>query len=267
MPRTDFHPEEHGFAFINSWGFDDEERADIEAALVAATRLPGIIWRQPLLSFWGRRLYKQLQVWTKPLFVERHGLCGGMAYAALDYYRRPDIPFPRGEGRSNWPDHTTEGGGILRGYLRRRLLESLAANTPRFLLWMFMLHDIPVDAWPLRGGPSWLAKETAIEWKTLKRHIDTGDPWPLGLVGETRLPTENHQVLATGYEDPGDGTGVVYLYDMNCPGEEREIKLTLDEGGVKISQEDCVSSARGTIQGFFCEAYIPNPDPPLVNWP
>ena len=40
----------------------------------------------------------------------------------------------------------------------------------------------------------------------------------------------NHQVLATGYDDPGDGTGTLYLYDNICPDSETVIRLDFRDG-------------------------------------
>jgi hypothetical protein len=132
---------------------------------------------------------------------------------------------------------------------------------------MFRLHHLEADSWPLRGGPAWLAKQTLNEWKKLKAHLDAGEPWPLGLVGQTSNPTLNHQVLAIGYEELDDGTGIVFLYDMNCPGEDRRIKLRVDGQEVKITGEDCPSGPRGNLQGFFCERYERDPNPPAIDWP
>ena len=80
-------------------------------------------------------------------------------------------------------------------------------------------------------------------------------------MGTTNDPFSNHQVLATGYDDDGGGRGTIYLYDMNCPGAEQTIRL--DFSGESLLAEESCLGARGKLQGFFCEEYLPVRPPAL----
>jgi hypothetical protein len=101
-----------------------------------------------------------------------------------------------------------------------------------------------------------------VHWRHLKRHIDAGEPWPIGLVGTTKDPFTNHQVLACGYDERGDGRGTIYIYDMNCPGAEQTIEL--DFRGESLLADESCPGGRGSLRGFFCEDYTPS-QPPSVN--
>jgi hypothetical protein len=177
-----------------------------------------------------------------------------MAFAAADYYAA-GAPLPRGVGYSDIPQDSTPRGRALRDYLWERQTQSLRLNAPQLLHWMAMLH-LPF------AGPSWLLGRVREEWATLKAHIDAGRPWPLCLIGSSASPFNNHQVLAYGYDDHGDDTGVINVYDMNAPGREQTI--TLDMRGHALAAVESVPNAeRGPLQAFFCERYAPAALPTL----
>ncbi len=262
MPRTGFTPQTHGFAFANSWTLDEVETNQIRGILTAAvntafTALNPVLL-VPLVVFgWGRSLC----TWIADGLPETYGLCGGMAFAALDYYRS-GLTLPRGSGRSDQPTRVTRKGAALRSYLWQRLLQSLTTGhaAAYTLAWMGALHLMP-KRWPLRGGAPWVGRNSRAHWDRLKAHINAGEPWPIGLVGATTDPFMNHQVVAYGYDDNGDGRGTAYVYDMNCPGAEQTIQLDF-RGEVLIARESC-PGARGELVGFFCEAYSPELPPDL----
>jgi hypothetical protein len=185
-----------------------------------------------------------------------------MAFAALDYYRIKS-PLPRGNGYYDQPTRATPAGTRLRTYLWKRLLDSLELNAAKVLVWMVVLHVLPAW-WPFNGGNAWLLRESKKEWNVLKEHIDAGEPWPIALIGTTKNPCNNHQVLAYGYEDADDETGCIYVYDMNCPGDERKINIDM-RGNTLLAVEDCASTTRGPLQGFFCEDYKPVVPPETIG--
>lgn len=267
MSKTGFRPETDGFAFVNSWQYDEQEKTEIRELLQVGLQSTREVLRHlpggPLLLFVLGDLRSEVTTWVNDALVEPYGLCGGMAFAAADYFRS-DTHIPRG-AQNDRPTRDTPEGKALRQYIRGRLLDSLLLNGVTFLAWMANLHGL-ADWGPLRGGPGWLRNESQKHWRLLKQHIDGGNPWPIGLVGETRDPTLNHQVLAYGYEDSSDGTGTIYVYDMNCPGEEQTLALDF-RGEALTAKEDCGSSKRGGLRGFFCEAYLPEPEPPAIDWP
>ena len=68
------------------------------------------------------------------------GLCGGMAFSSLDFYREPmaltDVPHARDNTQ---PDGSTS----LRQYIWQRLLDSLGSNGGRFMEYLVTLHILP----------------------------------------------------------------------------------------------------------------------------
>ncbi len=268
MPKTNFRPEVDGFAFINSWVYDDNETQEVRALLQGAASLTGILRSvlpaNPLVGLISRDVQNQLIPSINNALLERYGLCGGMAFAALDYYSNPNRNIPRGTDSNVQPTRDTPQGAILRSYLWRRLIDSLTANVSTFLLWIAFLHHVPDNAW-LGGGPRWLSRQSLKECQKLKRYLDAGQPWPVGLVGTTPVATEDHQVVAYDYTESSDGSTTFYLYDMNCPGTGKTTTITFGDGRLK-AVEQC-SGGRGPLQGFFCEQYAINPDPPAVSWP
>ena len=255
MPRTIFRPQIDGFAFANSWIFDQNETAQVRAAFAAAVNSALVLLAGPFgaaLAFFN--VGGTLTNWVASSGLIQYGLCGGMAFGALDYYKA-GLVVPRGTGPNDVPDSTVTEGETLRNYLWQRLLDSLfiggAASST--LAWMAVLHLIPRE-WPFLGGHPWLLAKSREHWNTLKAHIDSGEPWPIGLVGTTTVPFSNHQVLVYGYDDPGDNTGTMYVYDMNCPGNEQTIQVDFS-GQMLEANESCPNPDRGPLRGFFCEAY------------
>lgn len=115
MPRTSFRADVNGFAFINCWQFDETEKVQIRAifqgAISAAQTLSMFLPFNPLVWLILGDVRSQLATWASQAQVEAYGLCGGMAFAALDYYYHPDLTFPRGTGPDNQPTPDTPPGG------------------------------------------------------------------------------------------------------------------------------------------------------------
>lgn len=259
MGKTPFRPQTNGFAFVNSWKFSPEEDTKMKQTLALSANSVAGVQDVGFGAMFNKTLKPVLRRWLKGALPEYYGLCGGMADAALDYYR-VGKPLPRGTGYSDIPTDDTPEGRALRGYLLRRQLESMALNFPKLLLWMAILHiDLPF----IEGdGPRWLLNHSFDEWAELKGHLDSGSPWPLMLIGNSTSPFNNHQVLAYGYDEPSDGKGVIYVYDMNCPDHETTIALDFTQT-VLEAQESCPNTARGPLRGFFCNIYQPA-EPPEV---
>ena len=265
MTRTSFDPKKHGFAFINWWEFDADERERLHETFAnylkwgvivgaAAFGLPGTLFA--ILGV--RALRKTMESHLAPTF----GLCGGMCFAALDFYHthkagRPSL-------REQYPGGLPDTGEELRSYIWKRQLdslvslESLPGDGARFLAWVIALNHIP-RGWPFRGGPAWLLAQSKEEWPKLKRSLDQGEPMPIGLVRDAGNVYDNHQVLAIGYDEDADG-GTIYLYDPNCPDVESAIHITFGEHQL-TGEESCGSSP--VLLGFFCENYKPL-DPPAA---
>ncbi len=248
MSRTNFDPQVTGFAFNNAWHLDKQEARIVRGTLfttllLVGLRIPSVSRRLSRFTLWIGIVGLILANLRLDTLV--YGLCGGMAFTALDYYslgwKAPDGFSP------NRPTHTIVEGRILRDFIWKRTLDSLWANSFTFLKWMLILHFHP-------DHKRLLSRMNHQELARLKAHIDQGTPWPIGLIGTTWSPLNNHQVLAIGYdEDAPGGTINILVYDSNCPLSIS--KLVLDASEFVSLHESCFNADRGLLQGFFCEAY------------
>lgn len=260
--KTTFCPATDAFAFNNSWSIDGRELEEVRRFL--AQERAGVVraLARSRLARWLVRQIEQRQLIDGVLREEhltRYGLCGGMAYAALDYYRQGWV-IPQGTGPDDHPTHDSPPGSALRNYIWHRLLDSMQGRAAQVMLrWSVALHVIPTL------GGRWVLRETMREWQALKRRLDAGQPWPIGLVGRAHGSFANHQVLALGYTDTGDGTGVLTVYDSCCPRSAHTI--TLDFRGRSLRAEESCGSHGGETRwkGFFCDAYTPARPPVAVG--
>lgn len=202
---TDFGAAEHGFRFRNRFEFS-------------------------LLSEF------QLPIGGKTLGSIVYGLCGGMCFAALDYFYA-GIPVPDTESVD---DLNLE----FFNYLWERQMDSLELDTlGKVLKWM-LYSDRTVSI-----------RTANQEAPRLRALIDTGDPVVLALVRVAGLndPTKNHQALATGYDfDTISGEMTVQFYDPNYPGHSHNSFLNVTKpstgiGGIQDSGE--------LFRGFFVIDY------------
>jgi hypothetical protein len=246
MPRTAFDPRVHGFAFGNMWTFDEVERQRLHELLAAHLVHRGLLGPVgPYLVPLGvRALRSKLESHLAP----GYGLCGGMCFAALDFYKA-GLPLPRGEGPDGQPPPETR----LRDYIWQRQLDSLLSDAVRFMAWLITLNYVPTPR-PFRGGAARLLARSKEEWNKVKTGVDAGEPVPIGLTRDTRNVYDNHQVLAIGYEEADGNHGTIYLYDPNCPDRESALRLEFGEQ-VLDGRESC--GAETPLRGFFCETYTP----------
>lgn len=257
MPHTAFRPEEHGFAFVNAWPLNPDQTAELRQTL---SRSAQAATRDARASIGGFDISGMVQrvadMWADANLPSHYGMCGGMAFAAADYFRA-GTPLPRGKDWNDLPLDDSPRSRALRDYLWQRQVESFVINAPQLLVWMVMLH-LPLPF----AGSRWLLDRTKAEWRALKTKIDAGEPWPICLIGSSRSPFDNHQVLAIGYDETGPATGVISLYDMNSPGRAQTITLDM-RGRELIAVETSPIPARGQLRGFFVEQYTPKPPPKL----
>jgi hypothetical protein len=255
MIKTAFQPEKDGFPFINSWKMKPEERTQMRQTLTgSAGEAAGSVGNDPF-GMIRTMVTSHLSTWIDAALPDYYGLCGGMAFAAADHFRAHK-PIPYGLEAAVTPNSDDPVDKILRDYLWARQMESLRPNASVLLSWMVMLH-LPIPG----AGPRWLRDRTREQFNNLPAFLAHG-PWPLCLIGSSTSPFNNHQVLAIGADDHGDGTGTVYLYDSNGPGREQTIKLDF-RGDALQAVESCPSPERGPLRGFFCEHYTPATPPDL----
>ncbi|WP_124665380.1 hypothetical protein [Burkholderia sp. Bp8998] len=281
MSRTRFRPETDGYAFSNTWMWDDTEKATVTQVVTDALAAVEIVLSPLILAAGGPVLVAEAGVpFIGPWLVYEtvkaandaivnqianaietsnggiYGLCGGMAFSSCDYFLKGWI-VPRGTGPNDQPQRTTPEGTVLRDYIWSRLLKSVQDNAATFLQWMGVFH------FGGDGGRAWLKGNSLAQLATLKARIDGGTPVPIGLIGTTWSPFDNHQVLVYGYQDNPNGTTTLFIYDNNVP--DTESTTVLDFSGPDlVATESAADAARGPLQGFFCTTYGPQVPPKAV---
>jgi hypothetical protein len=118
------------------------------------------------------------------------------------------------------------------------------------------------------GGPNDLLDKTKDEWARLKEKLDWEAAWPIGLVyGNSIIPWDQHQVLAIGYSDTGNGKAILKVWDNNdhdydhqeIGAEVRELILDFNGDELQVGNYD------KPIKGFFVEEYSPTKPPDILN--
>jgi hypothetical protein len=208
--RASFRPSRHGFAFANSW-----------------PSAPAISIRTPA----GR-----IGVGNAAL-----GLCGGMVFAALDYWYAGRVP----------PPSQPAPGAPLYRFIVRRLLQSwrLPGGVVRYYLGML-------------ATDSKLASRTiSRQWPAVKALLDSGQPATLGVVtmasaNPLRLG-HNHQVLAYSYHQ-ADAAVTLQVYDPNSgPDDCVAVGFSTVRAG-PFAHNIAVS---WPVRGFFLTSYSPAKPP------
>lgn len=176
-----------------------------------------------------------------------YGLCGGMSFAAADYFLA-QRPIPGG------PKAPAEGTP-LHEYLYARQAASFGAFGVmglKFVEWM----QLPDE------GEDSVQSRTLSGLPAIRRTLARGEPVVLGLVlnrtGEKAW--DNHQVLALDEQTEGETT-TIRIYDPNFPKrDDIIISVAHDGSAVPIRQH---IPGRGTIviRGFFRMAYRPAAPP------
>jgi Beta/Gamma crystallin len=199
------------------------------------------------------------------------GLCGGMVYAALDYFsaglEMPEIPVGDLSAQLGTPVR-----GSLFDYLGRRLVASF--DLPFGVLnYIELMQPKFPDAQARRGvlgleprSRAW--RMVRQEWPRIKRRLDTGQPCPLGLVcvktTDIRRIGQNHQVLAYGYDLVGTDL-TLFIYDPNVH-DRNDITLKLNIGDpehkVGISY-----TGRDDLNCFFVTSYAFSLPPDVPTLP
>jgi hypothetical protein len=170
-----FLPSRHGFTFDNVW--------PAQPAVVVPTPFGDV-----------------------PFGKANGGLCGGMVFAALDYWNAGRQP----------PASRPPLGTPLYSFIVRRLLESwrLPGGVAKYYEWMGM-PDTDAPAFQLFGRPLLTRRGIAYrtisgEWPGIRTELDRGSPVPLGVITVSSRQAKdlalNHQVLADhlpGRRQPG----------------------------------------------------------------
>jgi hypothetical protein len=104
---------------------------------------------------------------------------------------------------------------------------------------------------------------TQREWPLVRASLDRGEPAPLILIKTTsRNPWDmgnNHQVLATGYEEDREtGDVTIHLYEPNYPVGPGDEPVFLRFNYREFDGRRVHHSREGeSVRGFFLNKYVP----------
>ncbi len=202
VPR--FDPIVHGFTFINSWA----------RHLPVVT--PGFVWNRMVDRL--PRLVQRLRLASKrenrfALTRAHQGLCGGMVFSVIDYHNARQLP-PR------LPISPPEIDDPIFLFIKRRLWDSfdIPWGGLRYLIYSLPFYPNASTLGPgnlfgfLKGRVRVSYQE---EWPKIRADIDAGKLSPIGLVQTATFRiSEDHQVLAYGYEQSGSQV-TLFIYDPN----------------------------------------------------
>jgi hypothetical protein len=193
-----------------------------------------------------------------PIGDASNGLCGGMVFAARDYFEAGRPPPPATESPSS---------GSLFDYLVRRLFDSFNLPTGPLEYLKLMNPRLPDGETMLTRlgllphGRAWRTIRT--EWPAIRAGIDAGHPVPLGLVrAKSENPFDlkfNHQVLAYGYEVTGE-VATLLIYDPNLPDRD-DVSLSFPLGDPTRPVRIEASPAGPPVYALFTVRYTAVPPP------
>ncbi len=186
MSQLPFTPGQHGFSFNNTWHLAEPDKKRYQQLLLVFNLVGWSVlasrkgWLSDRLRLGVAMLFQLVVILAyRQLNFYTYGLCGGLSFTELDYFRSCQ-PIPL-RGLTSHPSKRHHSEARLRAYIWARTLDSLILNTPRVLIWMFLGRFHPQH-------PQVLKEKIRIELDTLKNVIDSGSPWPICLIGTTWSP-------------------------------------------------------------------------------
>jgi len=229
MPNPkSFLPSQDGFAFTNAW--------PSEPAVVLATP------------------FGKINIGNAAA-----GLCGGMVFAALDYWHAGILP-PAAQPAQDAP---------LYRYIVQRLVDSwhLPAGVAQYYQWMNLPDgDSGFDVFGRHvvtdRGLAW--RTIKAQWPQIMADLDNGTPAAIGVVtAASSSPRDlglNHQVLAYDYDSLGSEV-TVRVYDPNS-GQSDGIYIRFDpRTPTKPTTFEHDLRIGHPVRGFFRTAYAPATPP------
>lgn len=190
------------------------------------------------------------------------GLCGGMVFAARDYF----------ECQRTVPSvSTTPGSGPLYEYIGQRLKQSFALPLGPTKYLDFMAAPDGDKGIPVLSWFGW-RRVRGVAWRTIHDElpqvltdIDEGRLSCLGLVCthsvDPRDLGENHQVLAYRYARSGYDVRI-WVYDPNRPGADDTYLHFSAAQPTRATPIEFVNGSKD-VRGFFRVTYA-RQDPPSV---
>jgi hypothetical protein len=219
---TTFLPSKHGLAFDNSWPAGP------------AVSIP-------------------LGIGVLGIGNAGRGLCGGMVFAALDFWHAGAAP----------PADRPKAGTPLFRFIVRRLVDSwhVPTGVARYYRWMRLPDEDRRATSHRRAGARRASpgRRTIEEhWPAVQALLDAGVPAALGVVtvasANPLLLGANHQVLAYEYET-ADSVVLLHVYDPNV-GPDDSVRIRFDLAAEPATFAHNLGLQR-PVRGFFLTRYKP----------
>lgn len=207
-----------------------------------------------------------------------NGLCGGMVFAARDFFQAGRLPPQRTDAPTS---------GVLFDFLVRRLFDSFEIPIGPIRYAALMSPDLPDHETAMSSiglaprGRAWVT--IVEEWSKVRAGLDLGIPMPMALIlvkdRDITQMGNNHQVLAYGYDLDGTDLSIL-VYDPNYP-LDNNVRINLSIANPSHTTEmwqtasDAVTRASvrvRTVHAFFTQTYlfqtppgVPAVDPPVAD--
>ncbi len=281
---TEFRNDIDGYDFPNHWEVDENDIAATRRILDSLT--PSIIslltpflsatlpLLGPILPGFEGIASCFLPYIIAPTLIEQvkdkaargfNARCAGMAYSSIDYFERGWLVPSMGVNFAGTASAPNEFGAELRTYILHRQLDSHLANGAQFVFWyvlLLLLGDI---------GKGEIRKHTLSELEKLKHILQSGKPWPIGLLSsDTSNLSKSHVVVATSFREINANQCEIGIYENNNPDSKAYLRIDVSRGDF-IKEFTMSVDKQGRYQpenyhgnwaGLFCTNYIPT-EPPI----
>jgi len=289
MPRTRFDPSLDGFPPGIRVAISSEEAAQMRETLDQAG--------QDALKALRRAYYGGVQAfnlekfisqwvdqWASDAELQTGGYQAGILFAILDHFQAA-LPLP---------ELSSAETQDFRAYLQSRNFDNLSQNISAILLALSIYTLIPEDWVPSQavaerirravsavkmvgevqieldlglapGGKRWLDEQTRRSLDEALRRIDSGQPCPAWLIRSPASLVNHNQAIVYAYDRPAEGKLLLWVYDLDCPGEANQILVEESKGRLALL-ESCEERKPMTIQGLLLADYTPQP-PPEASYP
>lgn len=206
-----------------------------------------------------------------------NGMCGGMVFAARDYFEHDRSPWPedltdRSPPNSPVSSEPPAEDTALFDFLSERLFDSFEPSSGNVLgagLYQTLMNSANVKKWyQVKKSRNEVMRD---HWEdTIRPTLENGTPCPLGLIhvdthgkpfktGLNRIG-ENHQVLAYGYRREGDVIEI-FVYDPNYPKDDAmKVQFTKKDSLKNWFEPTYVGSSK-PLYAFFSVSYSPMSPP------
>jgi len=175
------------------------------------------------------------------------GLCGGMCAAALARYEQQKPV----ESLTSPPKQTCPELELFWELIERQLVTLYPEGGPKLVEFITSRNGSSGSEaiGDMRTQFTGIVTLSLKEWPRLRASLDAGKPIIVCLVRSSAFNdlSENHQVVAIGYQWAGGDHPTVFIYDPNHPDDEQSLTFSM---GDKDSLHGVESDGK-TMRGFF----------------